>query len=103
MEDLRQHLGLKENNSEKLIYGLFPLPNYCIFSEMLKYLLENDMCVLEKIYEVAQAPLGYVFRDFITNMTAKRQADFNLIREGQAENDVTKVQTGNFERIRQVK
>lgn len=95
MKNIREKLHLKESSAEKLVYGVFPLPDYCIFSEMLKYLLENNMCVLESIYSYVEAPLGYVFRDFITVMTGKRQIASNLIREGQTTGDNTKISAGS--------
>jgi hypothetical protein len=65
--------NLKFLKNEKVIYFVFPLPNYCIFSEALKYLLENNLVCLERIYEAIKTPLGPVMRNFINSMTQIRQ------------------------------
>lgn len=85
MKDVANTLNIKESPSEKLIYGLYPLPDYCISSEMLKYLLENDMCILEKIHSVVAMPLGHVFTSYVKEMTKKRQDAANLILNGDVE------------------
>eukprot|EP01124_Arcella_intermedia_P021046 TRINITY_DN2875_c1_g1_i8.p1 TRINITY_DN2875_c1_g1~~TRINITY_DN2875_c1_g1_i8.p1 ORF type:complete len:353 (-),score=91.76 TRINITY_DN2875_c1_g1_i8:527-1585(-) len=82
MSEIREQLNLKESPTSKLVYGVFPLPDYSIYSEMLKYLLENDMVTLEKIHSVVLTPIGYVFRDFVIAMTKKRQEAANLVKEG---------------------
>jgi len=80
-----QKLNIKDSPAEKLVYGLFPLPDYAIFSETLKYLLENDMCKLEMIHAAVTMTLGGVFRGFVQSMTAKRQEAANMINSGDNE------------------
>src|SRR5687768_14962307 len=43
MTKVKEGFGIKESKCEKLVYSLSPQPIYYIYSEMLKYLLENDM------------------------------------------------------------
>ena len=59
MKGLGKKLEVK-SVAEKLIFGVFDLPNYCIYSEMLKYLLENDMCELVKVHSGAHE-VGFCF------------------------------------------
>jgi len=40
------------NNKIKLVYSVNDLGDYCLFSEFLKQLLENNWYNLDKIYEV---------------------------------------------------
>jgi hypothetical protein len=72
---------IKTDKSKKLIYGLSPLPSYDIYSETLKYLLENDMVTLDRIHSAVYTPTDYVFKDFINEMTSKRQAASDLLKE----------------------
>ncbi|PRP87025.1 calcium/calmodulin-dependent protein kinase type 1D [Planoprotostelium fungivorum] len=55
MDHLKSQLKTKHNKTalqtEKLMYNLFPKDNYCIYSETLKYLLENNLCCINDIYE----------------------------------------------------
>ena len=76
MKGLGKKLEVK-SVAEKLIFGVFDLPNYCIYSEMLKYLLENDMCELVQVHAVVHMKLGFVFRDFIKAINS-RIIDLNL-------------------------
>jgi len=41
----------KGGQSTKLIYSLFDADDYCIFSESLKQLLENNWCSLDRMHE----------------------------------------------------
>ena len=62
-----------------------PQPVYYIYSEMLKYLLENDMITLEKVFKFVYTPIGYVYHDYIQAMTSRRQQAEDMKR--QAHND----------------
>ncbi len=48
---------------------------------MLKYLLENDMVTLEKVYKFVYTPIGYVYHDYIQAMTKKRQEAEDMKRQ----------------------
>ncbi|PRP72859.1 hypothetical protein PROFUN_17102, partial [Planoprotostelium fungivorum] len=86
MDYLRTQLKTKHNKTtlqtEKLMYNLFPKDNYCIYSETLKYLLENNLCCINDIYEVIEQPIDYVLKDYVQDMTANRQKAENEIFQG---------------------
>ncbi|PRP73106.1 hypothetical protein PROFUN_16426, partial [Planoprotostelium fungivorum] len=77
MDHLKSQLKTKHNKTalqtEKLMYNLFPKDNYCIYSETLKYLLENNLCCINDIYEVIEQPIDYILKDYVEDMTACRQ------------------------------
>ena len=71
----------KDKKETKLVYTVNDLGDYCIFSEFLKQMLENDWCSLDKIYEVVLMKVGPVMRSFIDSKTQKRQECENIIKE----------------------
>jgi hypothetical protein len=73
-----------KSKSEKLVYDLHDKNSYCIYSVYLKFLLEHDLVCLDAVYEVIEMKVGYVMRDYITEMTKNRQI---------AEDDITKADT----------
>jgi hypothetical protein len=96
MKDIKAGFDLKDSKSEKLVYSLCPQPVYYIYSEMLKYLLENDMITLEKIHKFVYTPLGYVYHDFIQAMTKLRQQAEDM--KQQAEQDAKSGKISNEEK-----
>ena len=74
-------VGTGKKKQTKLVYSLFDIDDYCIFSEFLKQLLENDWCTLYTIYEVVQMSIGPLMRSFIDVKTAKRQEAEDIIRQ----------------------
>ncbi|PRP74536.1 hypothetical protein PROFUN_15668 [Planoprotostelium fungivorum] len=86
MDYLRSQLKTKYNKTslqtEKLMYNLSPKDNYCIYSEALKYLLENNLCCINDIYEVIEQPIDYALKDYVQDMTANRQKAENGIYQG---------------------
>ena len=71
----------KNKKETKLVYTVNDIGDYCIFSEFLKQMLENDWCSLDKVHEVVLMKLGPVMRSFIDTKTQKRQECENTIRE----------------------
>ncbi|PRP73084.1 hypothetical protein PROFUN_16825 [Planoprotostelium fungivorum] len=91
MDYLKTQLKTKHNKitlqTEKLMYNLFPKDNYCIYSETLKYLLENNLCCINDIYEVIEQPIDYVLKDYVQDMTANRQKAEDGIYQGKQTSD----------------
>jgi len=74
-------VGTSKKKETKLVYSINDVEDYCIFSEFLKQLLENDWCSLNKVYEVVQMNLEPVMRSFINAKTQKHQECKNIIKE----------------------
>ncbi|PRP79834.1 2-acylglycerol O-acyltransferase 2-A-like [Planoprotostelium fungivorum] len=53
----------------------------------LKYLLENNLCCINDIYEVIEQPIDYVLKDYVEDMTANRQKAENGIFQGKQTSD----------------
>ncbi|PRP77293.1 hypothetical protein PROFUN_05538 [Planoprotostelium fungivorum] len=91
MHYLKTQLKTKHNKTtlqtEKLMYNLFPKDNYCIYSETLKYLLENNLCCINDICEVIKQPIDYVLKDYVQDMTANRQKAEDGIYQGKQTSD----------------
>ena len=47
---------------------------------MLKYLLKNNLCCINDIFEVVEMPVGYVMRKFVEEMTNNQQNAENDIK-----------------------
>lgn len=82
----------KKKKETKLVYTVNDIGDYCIFSEFLKQMLENDWCSLDKIYEVVQMKLGPVMKSFIDAKTQKRQECENIIKECKQQIEMDPVQ-----------
>ena len=65
------HFTWARDNLCQVTMLLNNIGDYCIFSEFLKQLLENDWCSLDKVYEVVQMNLGPVMKSFIDAKTQK--------------------------------
>jgi hypothetical protein len=83
-KQIEEKTNTTKSKSEKLVYDLHDKDSYCIYSVYLKFLLENDLVCLDAVYEVIEMKVGYVMRDYITEMTKNRQI---------AEDDIAKART----------
>ncbi|PRP73800.1 hypothetical protein PROFUN_16355, partial [Planoprotostelium fungivorum] len=66
--------------TEKLMDNLFPKDNYCIYSETLKYLLGNNLCCINDIYEAENR----IFQ-------SKQTSDDNLVTKSSSEKEFFKL------------
>lgn len=81
---IEQATQSKKTMSEKLVYDLYDKNMYCIYSEALKFLLENDMVTLNAVYAVVEMQVGYVMRSFVDELYINRQKaedDINRARK----------------------
>jgi hypothetical protein len=80
-KQIEEKTNTTKSKSQTLVYDLHDKNSYCIYSVYLKFLLENDLVSLDAVYEVIEMKVGYVMRDYITEMTKNRQiAEDDIVR-----------------------
>ena len=63
-EKIENVSNTKKGTSTKIVFDAFDKENYCIHATFLKFLLENNMCKLDAIYEAIEMKHGFVMRDY---------------------------------------
>jgi hypothetical protein len=84
---LQTQYNIVKTKSAKMVYDVEDKHEYCIYSVMLKFLLEHDMVTLDAVYECVEMRVGYVMKDYITHCTSQRQLAEDDIKTAQDTNN----------------